>query len=902
MDYLNDDKVKLTDLLTVEELQQAQDVVSKMARVAVLITDENGQALTEGSNFTNFCMGFCRQSEEGKKRCEACDMMGAISSLKHKKPVFYRCHADLIDFAAPIMVNGTMIGSFIGGQILSAEPDLDKMRDIADEIGVDEEKFVQAALEVPILPESAIKRCTEFIYDYAQILSSMAMKAYAIQKEGEEALRAAAAKTDFLANMSHEIRTPMNAIIGMSQIALREEMSAKARDYLNQVSNSAEMLLTIINDILDYSKLDAGKMSIIEANYSPALLVKDVSSIIFNRIGGKEIEYLVDIDTSMPSELIGDDIRLKQILVNLANNAVKFTTEGQIKLSIKSKNIDDETIMLQCEITDTGIGIKKEDMERLFNSFEQVDSKRNRKIEGTGLGLAIVKELVETMGGTISVKSEYGVGSSFSFNVPQKVANSTRLVKLIDECPSVIGILGNPYSRKQLKKDMESLGAQYIDSDINEAVGIFDSLHVDYGIIEDELTTDVFRDVTKNHTHTIFFVICGDKPKDYSDLPNVKLLRRPVNILNFASAIMDIKFDQDGDEALESEFDFVAPDARVLIVDDNEVNLAVAEGLLEPLKMHIDTAGSGYKALEMISEKKYDIVFMDHMMPDMDGVETTKEIRNRFPELYNMPIIALTANALASSREELLMSGMNDFVAKPIVLQAICGVIKKWLPNEMIVSSTSEMLLESKKSDSETGGMIEKLTFLNTKGALELLKTEKLYLKVLKDYFQMIDKKYDKIRQCFESGDIKLFTVEVHALKSSSKQIGADSLSEEAKALEAAGNASDMDTINAMTAPMLEHYLELRQQLEPFFGDDEKEATGSDEILDNNSVSKSLDLITEALDELDFDKAEEIAGEFSQGKLEASEAEFASNIKEALMEMDVDKCTEIIDKWKTLLS
>ena len=899
-------QIKLTDLLTVEELQIAQNAVSKMARVAVLITDEEGKPITVGSSFTRFCNDFCRKSEEGRKRCENCDRMGAITSLDQGKPVFYYCHAGLVDFAAPIMLNGRMIGSFIGGQVLVRDPNLDKMRQIANELDLNEDAFAQAALEVPVLPEQAMKRCTEFIYDYAHILSSMAFKAYTARMESEEALKSATAKTDFLANMSHEIRTPMNAIIGMSEIALREEMTLKARDYLRQVSNSANMLLTIINDILDYSKLEAGKMSIVESNYSPAALLKDVSGIVANRIGSKEIEYIVDVDTSMPCELIGDDIRLKQILVNLTNNAVKFTDEGQIKLSLKFRNINCDTIMLQCAVSDTGIGIEKENLAKLFNSFEQVDSKRNRKVEGTGLGLAIVKDLIGAMGGRISVDSEYGVGSTFYFEIPQRVANNSRLVKLIDECPSVVGFLGNPYFRNQIKKDMESLGAQYVDSDVESAPAIFDSLHVDYGITDDELTDEYFREFTQKHTHTIFFVLCGDSPKNYSDLPNVRLLRRPVNILTFASAIMNVKFDKGIEDAVEAELDFTAPDANILIVDDNEVNLSVAVGLLEPLNMHIDTVDGGRKALDAISKKKYDIVFMDHMMPDMDGVETTREIRKNFPQYYAMPIIALTANALASSREELLMSGMNDFVAKPIVLASICGVIKKWLPKEKIINADEILSAASDfDSHSDESNIIAGLGFLNTRGALELLKTEKLYIKVLKDYYQMIDKKHDKIKECKDTGDIKLYTVEVHALKSSSKQIGADKLFEMARLLEEAGHAEDIDTINRMNDELLDNYLQLKEKLQPFF-EDNKAGSGSNsevvgETMTNEQIRGELDKILEAIDNLDLDTAEEIVDRVAEGVRKDEYADLVLKLKEALTDMDLDACTEIIENWKQLV-
>ena len=915
-DNLEIEDIKLVDLLDVSELQLAETAAAKMARMAMLITDENGTPITEGSLFSRFCTDFCRTSEEGRKRCEACDMMGGLSALDTKKPVFYYCHANLVDFAAPIMLGDKVIGNFIGGQVLSEPPNLDKMRVIASEIGVDEDEFVEAAKEVSIVPQQAIARCTDFIYEYSQIISAMAYRSYVAKKESAQALRAATAKTDFLANMSHEIRTPMNAIIGMSQIALREEMSERARDYLNQVSNSANMLLTIINDILDYSKLDAGKMSIVPTNYYPIALLKDVSSIISNRVMSKDIEFVGDIDPACPSELYGDDVRLKQILVNLANNAVKFTNHGMVKLDINFKYIDDNMILLKGSIEDTGIGIKKEHLSRLFNSFEQVDSKRNRKVEGTGLGLAIVKELTEAMGGKITVESEYEKGSKFSFEIPQRVVNSERIVKLLEDCPTVIGVINSPYLKQQIEKDMSALGIQYIQSDEASAYKTISETDVDFVITED-IVCERHLEQIENLKHIKFITIVDETSSNIKGADNIIYIKKPFSIIEIASAILNKKIANVVTETVEQELNFTAPDANILIVDDNEVNLSVAEGLLEPINMNIDTATSGLMALKMIKKKQYDIIFMDHMMPEMDGVETTIAIRKDYPSYKETPIVALTANALASSREELLSSGMNDFVAKPIVLSAILGVMKKHLPKEMIIGNGAESeisdevaTLNQSKSDIKYNSSLAGLSFLDTRYALELLKTEKLYMKVLKDYYQMIDKKHEKIKACIENDDIKLYTVEVHALKSSSKQIGALELSELAMELEAAGNNGDMDIINEKTPLLLDEYLELKKKLEGYYKDDitvdEKENAYAVNSVDTTKkvelsvelINTILDKIEAALDELDLDLATEVADEFINYDLSDKEHLKLDNLKEMLENMDIDGCMELIADWR----
>ena len=295
-------------------------------------------------------------------------------------------------------------------------------------------------------------------------------------------------------------------------------------------------------------------------------------------------------------------------------------------------------------------------------------------------------------------------------------------------------------------------------------------------------------------------------------------------------------------------------------------------------------------------------------MPDMDGIETAGEIRKKYREYAEVPIIALTANALASSREELLMSGMNDFVAKPIVLASICSVIKKWLPKEKIVTAgtADNNRHKTDRDEDRKNSILDKLDFLNTKLALDYLKTEKLYMKVLKDYYQMIPAKYDKISECLKFGNIRLYTVEVHALKSTSRQIGATELGDMAEMLEAAGKASDTVKIASMTGEMLEKYLLLKKQLEPFFG--ENQENGADtgtrtngSALTKEQVEEKLDLIAAAIDELNLDAAEEAADELAESVQEEEQAELAAELRKALVNMDLDSCTEILEKWKSVV-
>jgi len=372
-----------------------------------------------------------------------------------------------------------------------------------------------------------------------------------------EANKANKAKTKFLAKMSHEIRTPMNAIVGMAELALRENMTSIVKEYIITVKQAGKNLLSIINDILDFSKIESGKLEIVPSYYLFSSLINDVVSIIKMKIADSGLHFDINIDNNIPNSLFGDETRIRQVLLNVLNNAVKYTKKGFISLSA-SGEIKEGTVLLTMEVADSGIGIKPKDLKGLFDEFVQVD----KGFEGTGLGLAITKNLLTAMGGDISVKSEYGKGSTFTVKLPQKISS--------DE--------------------------------------LFDSIK------NDNLT---------------------------------------------------IKFN--------------APNAKVLVVDDTDANLKVVKGLMQPYKMQVDLCTSGAEAIEMVKANSYDILFMDHMMPEMDGVEATKLIRETHT---NLPIIALTANAVSGVREMFLANGFNDFLSKPIDTVELNVILEKWLPRE----------------------------------------------------------------------------------------------------------------------------------------------------------------------------------------------------------------------------
>ncbi|MCH5262689.1 MAG: response regulator [Lachnospiraceae bacterium] len=407
-------------------------------------------------------------------------------------------------------------------------------------------------------------------------VTDMMAQAKLMKELKEKAENASHVKSAFLANMSHEIRTPMNAILGMTEIALRGKLENQQRDAIEQIKTASLTLITIINDILDFSKMESGKLEIVEADYDVMTLIKDVYHIISGKVDEKSLKLEITVDPTLPKRLYGDEIRMKQVLINLVNNAVKFTEQGSIHLNVEYLRRE-EDILLMASVKDTGAGIKPEDLDRIFNSFEQSDTFRNRKKEGSGLGLAISRQLLHLMGGDIHVESVYHEGSNFCFEVPQRI---------VDESPC--------------------------------------------GALE----------LNESHARV-------EKTAEYND--------------------------------------FRAPNAHVLIVDDNLVNRKVAVGLMRPFAMQVETAKSGEEAIQMVREKEYHLIFMDHMMPDMDGVETTHIIRQMEGEYYkNVPIIALTANAISGVKEMFLQEGMNDFIAKPINVKELSEKILDWLPFELL--------------------------------------------------------------------------------------------------------------------------------------------------------------------------------------------------------------------------
>lgn len=893
-------ELKMTDLIDVESLQKIQDAFSDMSGIASMITDASGTIQTKPSGFTDFCKIYVRNTEEGRKRCELCDKLGVERAAKAGGSCAYFCHAGLVEFAAPIMAHGHLVGCFIGGQMLTIPPDEEELRHVAEEIGVDADGLVRAAQGIRIVDKETVRKVSNALYTIANVLSDIAYSKYQVSLTNMELKKTSNMKSDFLANMSHEIRTPMNAVIGMAVMALREDLTPAAREYIGQIKSSGQTLLTIINDILDFSKIESGMMDISDVEYEPMSMINDVSNIIMTRIGSKDVELTVDVNPDLPAGLYGDNVRIKQVMVNLANNAVKFTKEGNVHVKIDFLRTAKDMIELIVSITDTGSGIKESDMDNLFKSFQQLDSKRNRNIEGTGLGLAICKQLVSLMKGKIHVDSIYGKGSTFSFVIPQKVTDIQHSVEKLPEHVVAAGLIQSDYIAQELAIDMERLGVSYERLDSEEELNQVKDSGAGYFFVEQPLFTEAVQFFLKLNSDISGVLLTNYRSVRSYDLPNIRVVKKPLYILGLAN-IFNGKEDNAAFSLMEAEdFDFVAPEAEILVVDDNAINLTVAKGLLNPLEMKIETALSGKDAVLMVTDKRYDIIFMDHMMPEMDGVETTRVIRRLLGDNGQAPIIALTANAVEGTAEMFISEGMNDFVTKPIEMRDMLSKLRRWLPPEKIEKkkNRTSAALRNVHKDDDGGQTATNIVIegLDVQKAMGFLGNEELFWSVLKEYYRVIDKKCALIQEYEQKELWKDYTVEVHALKSASRQIGATDLAYTAEQMEAAGNAGNAALIHKITPGMLEEYMFYKGILAPYFVKEEEEQSGR--AAEVEELKALFEQMEEAMENLDMDAMEQAIRDMSQYSYSDAQRDIFFKLKNAVEDIDTERCEEIIAEWK----
>ena len=606
--------------------------------------------------------------------------------------------------------------------------------------------------------------------------------------KAEEASRA---KSNFLANMSHEIRTPINAVLGMNEMILRESNEPEIRSYSENIKSAGTTLLNIINDILDFSKIEAGKMEIEPEDYDLSEVLIDLVNMIHPRLDSKKLELKLDFNPKTPRDLRGDSKRIKQIITNILTNAAKYTEKGSVTFKVDYKKTDDapDSVMLLISVTDTGIGIKPEDMNKLFSEFERIEEKRNRNIEGTGLGMSITQSLLTMMGSTLKVESIYGEGSTFHFELKQNVSG-------------------------------------------NKLLGDFNAL------------------------------------------------REPIN-----------------DQKDLYKEKFTAPDASVLVVDDNPMNLMVFKNLIKHTLIITDTASSGDEGLTMMRNKKYDVIFLDHMMPNKDGIATLQELKSSLdnPNI-NTPVVCLTANAISGVRDEYIAAGFDDYLTKPIIPDLLEEMLIKYLPPQLVElpkDSGSDANTNNQEIPDELSPLLNQ-DLISMKAGIENSGDESCFLSMLGVFYNYADNNVQELNEFYNNEDFENYTIKIHALKSSSRIIGAIGLAEDAQNLENAGKAKEYDKIRAGHDAYIEKFQAVVDIISQVINK-QKESKDAPPVAAPMLINEAYTQIKKSAMSMDYDTIEAVYKEMSSYTIPEDELSLWNQVEEAFHGLNYDIIQELLE-------
>lgn len=707
-------------------------------------------------------------------------------------------------------------GFYTSGEILTENGSVNHMNETLVIVGIREGRpdSDKPAVKIPDIPNtkgiSLNSRLVNFIStataELEQINKDLDRLVLDVEEAKNVAETANKAKSDFLANMSHEIRTPINAILGFNTMILRECPNDYIKKYALDIKHASTNLLAIINDILDLSKIESGKMEIVPVEYEFSSLVLDVVNMMKMKANDKGLDLILEVDPQLPAWLFGDDVRIRQIIINLMNNAIKYTEEGSVTLSISGK-LKKKDVILHVEVKDTGIGIKPEDMTKLFEKFQRIEEQRNHYVEGTGLGMNITVSLLSMMKSKLKVSSVYGEGSVFSFDVAQKV--------LRDE------VVGD------------------IEGRINDSE------------VEEEYITQ-----------------------------------------------------------------FVAPEADVLIVDDNEMNRKVIMGLLKHTKIRFEEADGGLTCLEMLKDKMYDVILLDHMMPDLDGIKTLHRIRdNEIGMNCSTPVICMTANAITGAQEEYIWEGFDDYISKPVNPNKLEKMLKEYLPPEKVMeekvkAEEADRLMNDEGENHEldglptVDGMDLETAYRNLASKELMLKTMTVFANGAAAEAEYLEGYVDDIKKASDSerGEaIDRYRVRVHAMKSSAATIGAMMISNMAKFLEYSARDLNLDNIFYVTAPFLNEWRAFAGRLKTEL--EKTKATDAGELkpFNEEEISSIIDKLNDAVQEMDIDLGDELMKELKSYDIPAMLKVLVSSLESAVTNIDVDAVAKLATDIKEAL-